>query len=382
MRRDLARIANFLFTLLIIGAGVRSGSEFGLVVAAIVCLVCVHECGHAVAGHLVGFDVLRVRVGFGPRILRFHVGETLVEGHLLPFAGGVSVTGTEYKRIRRRVAVVAFSGVGSALVVAAVGALLADSAVRIAFVWASVFQLGNLLAREGDGGTGPSDSDARLFGRALFGPRRWLEERFVSPGLRRRFAQEVNDKRLDEARESAQLYRRLFPGTPAAGIMTLLVRCIGGPVDVSQLEEIWSSTPEVQVNDFIVSCALLIAWYAIWWTRSCDDQLLAILRQIRTTMPNIGATAEVLSWALIERGDLAEGLRMNEVALQDELNTNETQAQLLAMRAIGLARIGSRDEASVLRAQAADLDPTCNFLGRVQSELDAATSRGEPGDLT
>jgi hypothetical protein len=63
----------------------------------------VHEYGHAVAGDLAGLRIFEIKVGSGPRILRFRLSGINIELNLLPLAGIVRaippITGRRYQMI-------------------------------------------------------------------------------------------------------------------------------------------------------------------------------------------------------------------------------------------------------------------------------------------
>lgn len=66
----------------------------GLILMTVLLYLCIviHELGHAIAGWLLGYEVLKVQVGFGHRLWRFDLNGTIFEFNLWPSMGYAHVT--------------------------------------------------------------------------------------------------------------------------------------------------------------------------------------------------------------------------------------------------------------------------------------------------
>src|SRR3954464_13141394 len=64
--------------------------SFALVISVVVFF---HELGHLIVGKLVGVKAVRFSIGFGPKLLSFHKGETEYRVSALPLGGYVKFAG-------------------------------------------------------------------------------------------------------------------------------------------------------------------------------------------------------------------------------------------------------------------------------------------------
>jgi Peptidase family M50 len=86
-------------------------------------LLPIHEAGHAVMAHLLGWRVGQVVVGMGKPLRRFLLGRTVIEVRMFPIEGFCASVPTNLHWPRLKSALIYFAGPGVELVVLAVVAL-------------------------------------------------------------------------------------------------------------------------------------------------------------------------------------------------------------------------------------------------------------------
>ena len=129
----------YLILDLVASAGVATAVRVVAVFVVIVTgSIVVHEAGHAAMARLVGFRVVRVVSGLGPRLLGTTVGATEVELRLFP-AGGLTVVSLRDpddagRAVRLRHFLVAAAGPAATLGIALAGSALVPDSWQISWV--------------------------------------------------------------------------------------------------------------------------------------------------------------------------------------------------------------------------------------------------------
>ena len=90
-----------------------------LVVLFWIPLLALHEVGHAVVAHLLGWRVGQIVIGAGKAIGRFRVGSARVEVRFFPFEGFVRCVPTKLRLPQLESAIIYFAGPGVELLLAA-----------------------------------------------------------------------------------------------------------------------------------------------------------------------------------------------------------------------------------------------------------------------
>jgi hypothetical protein len=160
-------------------------------------LIAVHEAGHALVGHLLGWRIERVVVGYGGAAWRFVVRGVPVQIGRLPLGGHVRLAPEHPGGLRWRAVAILLAGVGAELVVLAllaalVGparllapsasiAVIAAQAVGVAILVDAVANWLPLAQRRSDVGDDWSPSDGLAVVQTLLASRDELRRAYAAP---------------------------------------------------------------------------------------------------------------------------------------------------------------------------------------------------------
>ncbi|CAA6812123.1 MAG: Unknown protein [uncultured Thiotrichaceae bacterium] len=80
-------------------------------------LLFIHEFGHAIMAKIAGWKIIRISIGFGPRLLNTHAFGVPMEIRVIPLEGFVQTSPTTLHWVRTKNALIYFAGPGIELLI-------------------------------------------------------------------------------------------------------------------------------------------------------------------------------------------------------------------------------------------------------------------------
>jgi hypothetical protein len=177
-------------------------------------LTVLHEAGHAVASHLLGWRVCRIVIGYGRPLFRFRIRSVPVDIRVLPLGGHVLPAPRELKRPRLESALIYAAGPGAellpaALVVALVGpGRLLERTSSLGIIAAQAFVVlvlldlfFNLMPIPTDSENGEALTDGLGVVLSPFLPRAHFVSLMATPWVVRAERAQTNHQRIEIYRE-------------------------------------------------------------------------------------------------------------------------------------------------------------------------------------
>ncbi len=341
---------------------------------AIVGLSAVHEFSQAFIGRVLDFDIRSVRIGSGPVILRLKIADAPVNVRAFPMLGAMNVETTRAESLRRRAAAFALAGVAGVLLVALFLALFVDNPARLALGLAVLLSAANLIPGTLDLSTRSVDNDGLVLLRTLTERDALLEERWLLPGYLRLYRRGLRRRDFADAVAISVRAATFFPDDVRWSL--LRARALAG-IDphaarrelIPLVGRVW--TDDEHANEFALVCNAV----AYQLLRAGTRDAMPLAQEAVRLRPDDPSVASTLAFALVEDGLADDALRVLEPLLHLPLEPND-QAGVLCVQAMGLARIGKRQEAERAMADAYALDGTCALLARADAIVASPLTEG------
>ena len=320
-------------------------------------MLVLHELGHAIAAHLLGWRVKEIVIGFGRELWQWQVGETRIRVKLAPVEGYVLPLPTSARGMRLKSALIYAAGPGIELLLLAamvfvlgsdyvfggsneLGQVAAQS-LAIAILLGAGF---NLLPFATDGGvsdglgiiSSPFMSDAAIELRLLAGDIRDI-------------AALIDSGNTSEAATQAERLLGRFPNNPVLQDLYAAALSANGQ-DEAARDYVRARLAEGGLDD---------ALQRTWLNRQARVELHAAepsalvldlaVQKVLATAPNDLTAATTKAAALVMRGQSEAGGEL----LVDVWRRNNGQvrdAELLAYLAIAAHRVGNRDATDRFRS--------------------------------
>jgi hypothetical protein len=342
-------------------------------------MLALHEFGHALAAHALGWRVREIVIGFGPEVWRTRIGETDIVFKLAPIEGYILPAPTSTHRARLKTALIYAAGPGAEFLL--LGALILALGWDTVFnhssdiglialktlAWVIIIGAGfNLLPFKTNG----SPSDGLGIITSPFKTDADIELHLVSFELRKIERLQESDETEEALALCSDLVKR-FPCDLRLKMLEIEILFADGQRDAARS----------RIDDVMLTDGISDSWRAHLWLlrvqielEEPDPDVMEIDRAWNRAAKLAGDPRELLiakGVALIQRGLYeAGGDLLVRAYRQDATHDHKTDSTILANLAIAAHQINAPEAAHRFRSALESLQPPRRMLDRVRRVMD------------